>query len=274
MRTLLILLAAGLELPGAAMPRPTGIDHAFTRMYNFDFRGSHILLDHYIAEHGAEPLPYAVRSAAYLFSELDRLGILEGEFFADDKRIIAKKGLKPDLIVRKALLKAIADTQQRADAVLARRPNDPEALFAVCISQGILSDYTALVEKRQIASLANVRRSGVYGRRLLANHPQFYDAYLTTGVTEYILGSLPFFIRWFIPTEGIEGDKSRGIKELELVARRGHYLRPFAKILLGIAYLRAKRPADAERMVDEFTQEFPENPLMKKELLRLQTRAR
>ena len=253
------------------VPRTKEIDRAFNRMYNFDFRGSHSLLDDYVAGHPDEPLPYAVRSAAYLFSELDRLGVLESEFFSDDKRIIAKKGLKPDPGVRDHLYQAIEDAQQRAEAVLAREPGDADALFAMCITQGILSDYKALVEKRQLSSLSNVRRAGVYGRRLLAENPQYYDAYLTTGVTEYVLGSLPFFIRWFVRTDGIQASKDRGIEELELVARQGHYLRPFAKILLGIAYLRAERPADAERMLAELLAEFPENPLIRKELMKIRT---
>ena len=270
MRFITFLLAC---LPLAAandVPRAE-IDRAFNRMYNFDFRGSHIVLDDYVAEHPEEPLPYAVRSAAYLFSELDRLGILESEFFADDKRIIAKKGLKPDPAVRARLLQAIDEAQQRADRVLAKQPGDADALFAMCIAQGILSDYMALVEKRQLASLSNVRRAGVYGRRLLAENPHYYDAYLTTGVTEYILGSLPFFVRWFVRTEGIQGSKSRGIEEVELVARQGHYLRPFAKILLGIAYLRAERRADAQRMLAELAKEFPDNQLIRKELMKLRS---
>ena len=36
-------------------------------------------------------LPYAFRSSAYLFSELDRLGILESEFLIDDNRIVEEE---------------------------------------------------------------------------------------------------------------------------------------------------------------------------------------
>ena len=61
------------------------IDRAFARMYNTDFRGAHESIDRYVSAQPADPLGYAVRASAYLFSELDRLGILESEFFGNDK---------------------------------------------------------------------------------------------------------------------------------------------------------------------------------------------
>src|SRR4051794_11315165 len=50
---------------------------ALERMYNFDFVGAHKRLDAYISVHPAQPLGYSFRAAAYLFTELDRLKILE-----------------------------------------------------------------------------------------------------------------------------------------------------------------------------------------------------
>ncbi len=63
-------------------------------------------------------------------------------------------------------------------------------------------------------------------------------------MTEYLIGSLPFFVRWFVKVDNIEGNKEQGMRTVELVARQGHYLKPFAKILLEIADLREKRPSD------------------------------
>ena len=250
---------------------PAEFDQAFGRLYNFDFAGSHAILDAYIAGHPEEPLPYAMRASTYLFHELDRLSILESEFFSDDKRIVEKKKLKPDQAVRGRLFTALADAQTRAEKVLAADPQNRHALFAMCIVTGVTTDYTALMEKRQLASLSSVRRSAVWANRLLRIDPNFYDAYLTTGVAEYILGSLPFFVRWFVRIDDIQGSKERGIRNVELVARQGHYFKPFAKILLGIAYLRDKRPLDARRLLVELARDYPGNPLFKKELAKITT---
>ena len=249
---------------------PAAIEQAFDRLYNFNFPAAHQILDGYIAAHGQDPLPYAVRGAGYLFFELDRLGILEGEFFTSDDRIADKKKLKPDPGIRAQFLKAVDDAQSRAGAILAKRPQDHDALFAMCIAQGITTDYMALVEKRQIKSLGTAKSSNRFAQELLRIDPTFYDAYLSTGITEIWWGSLLFFIRWFVRFENVQGSKEQGIKNLKLVADRGHYLRPFAKILLGIVYMREKKPQQTEQLLAELTHEYPANPLLRKELGKVQ----
>jgi hypothetical protein len=255
--------------PGFAQDKPTEIDAAFSRMYNFDFPGAQALLNRHIAADPGDPLSYAVRSSAYLFSELDRLSILEGEFFTNDKRIADHKKLQPDPNTRTQLFQAVNDAQSRAEARLASNPDDQEALFSFCITTGVLTDYTALVEKRQIGSLSLVKRAALYAQRLLKVNPKYYDAYLTTGMTEYVIGSLPFFVRWFVKIDNLNPSKEEGMKTVELVANQGHYLKPFAKILLAVANLREKKPTEAQKIMVDLTREYPENPLFRKELAQL-----
>ena len=245
------------------------IDAAVEQMYNFDFPASHAILNQCIAAHPKDPLPYAFRAAADLFYEMDRLGILESEFLADDTRIIAKKKLQPDPTVRAQFYKALDDTASRAEAALAADPNDRAALFSMCISQGVATDYMALVEKRQFSSLSPAKRSNSYAQRLLKLDPKYYDAYLTTGFSEYIIGSLPFIIRWFIHFDNVTGSKERGVENVRLVAREGHYFKPFAKILLGIAALREKRPQEARDLLADLARDYPNNPLFRKELAKV-----
>jgi predicted Zn-dependent protease len=249
---------------------PTQFDLAFNRLYNFDFPSAHRIVDRYIAEHSAEPLPYAIRASAYLFAELDRLGILEGEFFVDDKRIIEKKKLKPDQNARTQFLKAIEEAQARANRVLASSPLDRDALFTMSMTQGLATDYMALVEKRQIASLTPAKQSNAWAQKLLRIDPHYYDAYLTTGLTEYLVGSIPFFIRWFIRFENISGSKEKGVETLRLVSQKGRFLKPFSKILLAIAYVRDKKPKPARDLLAELTQDYPGNPLLRKELAKVE----
>jgi hypothetical protein len=245
------------------------LDDGLRALYNFDFPAAHATLNQLIGEHPEQPLPYAFRGAAYLFYELNRLGALESEFLTDDDRLVEKTRPQPDPTVRKQFLQAVADTQQRADAVLKANPTDKEALFSMVLATAVSTDYMALVEKRQIGSLSTAKRSNAYAQRLLKIDPKFYDAYLTTGFSEYMIGSLPFFIRWFIHFDNVGGDKDRGVKNLELVAREGHYLKPLAKVFLGIIDLREKKPQEARRLLAELAHDYPSNPLYRKELDKL-----
>ncbi|MGH9723316.1 MAG: hypothetical protein ACRD8O_24150 [Bryobacteraceae bacterium] len=250
------------------------MDVAFARLYNFDFPGAHVILNRATAASPDDPFPHSIRASAYLFYELDRLGILESEFFADDKRIVERKKLKPDPGVRTLLFKAVNESQARAQKLLSANAGDTNALFSLCITYGVVTDYTALVEKRQISSLSSVKRSTGYAQRLLKADPTFYDAYLSTGLADYLIGSLPFFVRWFVRIDDIKGSKDQGIRNLTLAAQQGRYLKPFAKIVLTLLNIREKKPREAHVTLAELTRDFPENPLFRKELEKLTQRLR
>jgi hypothetical protein len=270
----MMVLLASLLAASTALAETTTIDTAFDRMYRHQFEGAQQLVRDHLERHPQDPLGYGVRAAAYLFTELDRLHILEAEFFGDDKRILEKKKLTPDLSVRAAILDSIEKTRQKAAAALAQNSSDKNALIAMCIAVGVQTDYMALIEKRQFGSLSFARESQSWAVKLLAVDSTYYDAYLTAGVSEYLSGSVPFFIRWLLKFEKTEGSKAAAVRNLQVVAEKGRYLRPFAKVLLAIIHLREKRPAEAERQVAELHREFPENPLFKRELDKLVQRRR
>jgi len=257
-------------LASLSLARAGAIDDAFHRLYNFDFAGSHRILDPYIRDHPADPLGHSTRAATYLFSELDRLQILAGEFFIDDKKISGDDVLEPDPVVREKFFASIRMAQMAADARLAESPNDSIALFSFCLTEGMRTDYTAFIEKKQLRSLASARRAHNYAVDLIRRDPAFVDARLTTGLTEYLVGSLPFFIRWFVRFDEVKGSKQQAAANLELVAREGRYLGPFARILLSILYLREKKPELSIRLLEGLVRDFPENSLLRRELAKLQ----
>ena len=260
-------------IPALRAAEPNGIDLALQRMYNQDYQAAHAQLDKYIAERPQDPVPYAFRASAYLFYELDRLGVLESEFLTDDNQIAEKKKkLEPDPATREKFVRAVHDVETRANAMLKDDPNDTEALFAMCIAQGVSTDYMAFVEKKQFSSLSIAKKSNSYAQRLLKIDPKFYDAYLTAGISEYMLGSLPFFIRWFVKFDNVDGSKDRGIDRLRLVAREGHYFKPFSKIMLSIIALREKRPQEAQQWLLELAHSYPENRLFRSELAKVTTK--
>jgi predicted Zn-dependent protease len=266
-RELLALLTAAAGLRAAETPSP--IRRALDRMYNFDFAGANRILDARIRELPEDPIAYTFRAASLLFQELDRLGILESEFLADDERITEKKKLKSDPKVRREFYEFIEMARRRALHRLATEPDDTYSLFTMCISAGLVTDYVGLVERRQLGSLQHFKESQTYAVKLLRLDPTFTDAYMTKGLAEYVLGSVPFFVRWFVKFEEAEGRKDVAETNLKKVIASGRYLGPFAKILLSIIYLREKRPQDCERLLAELARDYPENPLFRKELGRI-----
>jgi hypothetical protein len=267
--TLLSCMLLSLVPLGHAQATTISPEVALGRMYNFDFPDALQILNQWDQAHPEDPLGHALAAATYLFSEFARLHILDGEFFEDDKRIIEKQGATPDPKIRASFYKEIDKAKQLAKARLAKDPNDQNALFAYTISLGLTGDYVSLVEKRGVASLAYSKEAQAYAVRLLKINPNYADAYITTGFSEYLVGSLPFFMRWFVHFDDTQGDKQLAIKRLQKVARDGHFLGPYARILLSIIYLREHEPAKSEALLAQLLQEFPENPLLRKELAKV-----
>ena len=208
-------------------------------------------------------------AAGLLFSEFERLGILEAQFYENDSKFEARKKLSPDPEVRKRFDAAIARAETLAQTRLVKDANDEDALFAMTLTSGLKADYAALIEKRNMASLHLTKEATAWSQRLLAVHPQCYDAHLAAGVSKYIIGSMAAPVRWILRLGGVSGDKQAGISELQLTADKGHYLAPFARILLAIAYVRDKDKPRARQLLASLREEFPGNPLFGREIARL-----
>lgn len=253
----LFLVAAATTLAPA--------DLAFQRLYNADFPGAHRVIDEALRQDPNNPLLYSVRAAAYHFSEMDRLRILETDFFLDDDKISSKKKLNPDPNIRARLFQAIEKARSLAQARLATHPDDRDALFSMCMAASVVTDYTGLVERRQWRSVALAAEVNTFAQKLIALHPPVVDAYLHVGAVEYIVGSLPFFVRWFVRYDQIKGQKQLGLEQMKEVAAHGRFYAPYAKILLAVACLREKKTREARNWLAEFLRDYPDNPIVRRE---------
>jgi hypothetical protein len=219
--------------------------------------------------HPGDPLASAAEAASYLFEECYRQGVLTSAYFLDDNRFLGKVPIKPDPELRAAFFAADKQTLALAQPLLQKDPDDANALFAMTLSLGMQADYASLIDRHQLDSLKMIREADSYAKRLLAIAPEGADAYLTLGAANYIIGSLPGLKKFLLGFAGIHGDKKLGLQQLQIAADRGHYLKPFAKILLALAALREKKPEIARVQLKELVAEFPENPLFASELAKL-----
>ena len=264
-----LLLASTSAFAGADGLNSLGnsdVDSAFRDMYNLQFDAAHSILAQWEHSHAQDPLGPVADAAAYLFSEFNRLHILESEFFTNDKSFETTKRLVPDAEVRQRFFAALDQTSELASAALSRNPNDAQALFASVLALGLRGDYLSLIEKRNVQGLVYMKQARLQAEKLLAIDPGLYDAYLAIGVENYILSQRSAPMRWMLRMGGAETDKDMGIKRLRLTAEKGHYLRPFARLMLAVAALRDKDSATARTLLSELATQFPKNPLYAKEL--------
>ena len=252
-----------------ADPIPPSLDRGFQLLYNLDFNGAQEQFASYQRQHADDPMGPVAEAAGLLFFELNRLGVLKARFFDTDSSFQSPPMLKPDPILRDRLNSALQRAEVLAGPHLASDPNDRRALLAMTLVNGLKADYSALVENRSLVALHYTRDATNYARQLLAICGDFYDAYIATGISHYLIGSMPAPMRWILRMGGFSGDKQQGVAELRLVSERGHYLAPFARILLAIAEIREQNFTDARQLLSQLRDEFPGNPLFRQELAQL-----
>lgn len=245
------------------------LDHGFQLLYNLDFDHAHGIFAQWEQSHPDDPMGPTADAAGLLFSEFHRLGVLESQFFELDKRFENRPKLNPDPVVRARFDAAIGQADRIAKERLAKNSKDEQALFSLTLINGLQADYAALIDKRNLASLHYTKEASQWADQTLAVDPNCYDAHIAGGISKYLVGSMSAPVRWLVRLGGVAGDKQEGVKELKLVADRGHYLAPFANILLAIAYVRDHDKQHARELLASLHSEFPANPLFPQEIARL-----
>jgi hypothetical protein len=249
----------------AANLQGNALDLGYRDMYNLDFTGAHAEFARWIDGHPADPLGPASDAAAYLFSEFDRLGVIDVQLFADDGRFDSRSKLTPDPAVRRAFESRAEQANRLGDTALARNPKDANALYAKTLVCGMRSDYALMIDKRDVQALSYSKQASELARQTLAVNPTLYDAHLASGVENYML-SLKFApLRWILSLSGAGTDRAEGIRLLQVTASRGHYLAPFARMMLAVAAIRDGHPQQARDILSGLSREFPRNSLYTRE---------
>jgi hypothetical protein len=254
----------------AAVAGATPLDDAYRSMYNLDFAKAHQILRQYESTHPGDPMGPVSAAAAYLFAEFDRLNILQSEFFTQDGSFSRRqRNLVPEPAAKRDFEAALARTDRVASEALRRNPDDENAILATLLRIGLHADYLAFIEKRNMAALAEVKQSRSLAESLIAKHPQCYDAHLAIGVENYMLSLKPAPVRWILRLGGAQTDRQAGIERLRITSEKGHYLLPYARLLLAVAALRDKDFATARTSLAWLAAEYPANRLYREELAKL-----
>jgi hypothetical protein len=259
-----------LPLLAAETQPATQLDAGYRHMYNLQFDEAHKAFQNWQQDHPDDPLGPVSDAAAYLFTEFDRLHILESELFVNDQKFESRSRPAPNAELKRAFETQLAKARQLVQKALARDPHDVNALFSNVLAYGLEGDYLALIEKRDFQALKLMKEGRSIAERLLAANPACYDAYLAVGVENYLLSLKPAPVRWLLRISGAETDKTIGIEKLRITADKGHYLLPYARLLLAVAALRDNDRIRARALLQDLAANFPQNHLYRNELAKLQ----
>ncbi len=155
------------------------------------------------------------------------------------------------------LRQALSTAMAKANATLAKNPNDIRALYALGASNATLASFEGTAKRSYFTAYSKAKEARRLHQRVLQLDPTFHDARLAVGIYDYVVSVIPRFFRILFFIGG--GDKQNGIKELETAAQKGANASTDARMLLVVVYSREKKFNQALRLIEELHSKYPRN---------------
>jgi tetratricopeptide (TPR) repeat protein len=250
------------ETPGVQSPAFATVPElsaGFDLLYRQRFAEAREAFASWESRNPQEPFGQVAIAAGYLFEELSRQGVLTSDFFLNEKKFLHGIEGSPDSERMSHFREAIARACELARERQKTNPKDGEALLALTLAAGMESDAESILQKRHLAGLKSMKKANGYAKELLAQYPDATDAYVATGIANYVIGSQSGGTRFALWFGGIHGDKKLGMEQVARTVENGRYLRPFAKIILALAARREKQDALAQKLFRELSEQYPDN---------------
>jgi tetratricopeptide (TPR) repeat protein len=250
---------ASTQATGPAFTSVPDLEEGYRLLYQQKFPEARQVFERWVEQNPTEPFGQVSLAASYLFQEFFVQNVLTSDYFLNDKRFLGGITGTPDPERVKNFQDSCGRAKTLAFQRLKNRSRDPEGLFALTLCAGMQSDADSMLLKKHYDALKHLKEANANAEMLLRDHPDAFDAYVAPGVAYYVIGSLPSSARFVLWFGGIHGDKELGMSQVQKTADNGHYLKPFAQILLALSARREKQDALAQKNLKELTEEFPGN---------------
>ena len=268
-----MILLAVVAWAAAPARQDTLVEEGWDHFYNLEYPEAIADFEQAIALDPNDPELHNHLAQTIVFQEMYRDGALESELVSGTNSFLRRPKLNPPAATEKRFLDELARAMALSQERLARNPKDTGAMYALGISYGLRSNYYWLVKKSWRDSLRDATSARRLHNRITELEPGNVDARLVQGLHDYIVGSLPWTYRMLGFVIGIHGDKEKGIRTVQDVARNGRLNRVDAEIFLCALYRRENQPRSAVPLVTELIRRFPRNFLLRLELSQMYSMA-
>ena len=161
---------------------------------------------------------------------------------------------------------AFHDAIERAIAIARKRiasnPRDADAHYQLGAAVGLRASYMATVDGSVMGAFRSAREAFDEHETVLALAPARKDAGLIVGTYRYIVSALALPLRWVAYVAGFGGGKERGIRLIEDAAAYNGDNRTDARFALMLLYNRERRYDDALGQLAQMREQYPRNRLL------------
>lgn len=249
--------ARDLRDPQFMQQAQQGFKHIFNQDYD-EARRTFVALERAHPHHPAPPLYLA---AIYWLEEMIHRQDLSLNRFAAPAYFSAKTNLAMPEEERQEFFQALQRCERRAEEILKTSPKNRDARYFRGSAYGLRASFAITIDHSVREAFGSGRKAYASARDLIEEDPAYYDAYMSAGVYEYVVGSIPWYWRWMAFVVGLRGDKRLGLNAVRLAAEKGEFVRNEAELILMVLEVFERRYDSALNIARDLRRRFPRSYL-------------
>jgi len=265
--TAVLLLLGGLANPlvGQSLKTPgflEGATKGFDHVYSLDYETARMAFKHLQQQYPQHPGPPLYQALTLWQQELFRRQDLQLDRFVSPEYFNEATQRQMPAEDRNAFFRYIAESQAFSQTILKEKPGDLDARYFLGATYGALAAFAVTIDHDKREGFRQGKKAYQYHSEIVQQQPDYYDAYVTTGLYEYIVANLPWYMKWVAQIAGYRGTKDQAFKYLRLAATKSQSVSVNARSILVVLCLREKLYDEAFDNAQLLQRRYPRNFLL------------
>jgi tetratricopeptide (TPR) repeat protein len=252
----------GPEGESADDPLAPALDH----LRNLEYDTARQQLEAWLSQHPDDLRALNYLATVLLHQEMFQRGILQEHFYSELGDIIRNEKTAVSADFQRELFGVLEKAQALAENRLKQSSGDQEAIYWAGSAHATRAVFYYSMAKSYLAALHESAAAREYHIRLYKLNPGYVDAQLVIGVNDYVIGSLPWYLKVLGSLAGIHGNRAQGIGEVKRVTEQGRWAREDAKFMLAMLYQREKTYPALLEVLKGLGRSYPRNFLIQRSI--------
>ena len=262
-------LSPGVAAQEAAQIANEPVRVAVDHLRNLEYDQARQGLKGWLQEHPDDLYAGNYLATAVLYQEMFRQDVLESTVYGEGGEVFKPSKVPVTPEFQKELFTVLDKAQGLADQRRQKDPRDKDAMYWAGVTHGTRATYHFTLRREYKQALREATAAHKLHDQLLVLDANYVDALLILGVNNYVVGSLPWYLKVIASLTGRHGDKVEGLQQIQRTTREGHYAREDAQLVLAVLYQREKMYREALPLYQRMAAAYPRNYLFPQEVAAL-----
>ncbi len=252
------VLAQSLKTPDFQERAVKGFDH----VYSLDYDDAQRTFENLRQQYPQHPGPPLYLALTVWQRELFRRQDLVLDRFVSPEFFTQATGQQMPAEDRNAFIRYIGESEALCQTILKAKPGDRDARYFLGAVHGALAAFALTIDHDKREAFRHGKQAYQYHMGIVVEQPDYYDAYVTLGLYEYVVANLPWYMRWIAQIAGYKGTEEQSFKYLRTAATKSQFVSVNARSLLVVFCLRERMYEEALENAEFLQRRYPRNFLL------------